>query len=250
LSALGQQLFHECVKLKDFAGFDSGDGSVDTIDDLKALMDEVRNLSDLTQDDIPWQPRGGSSADGTSVSSTSAVDFAKTVLDPASVITSAIGDKTVAAVVDPLGAAIDVVSTLLSDKQQITWDSFAGSLPGLPAGYDRITPSFEEGAAGDGQVEIVLVDSRAATSPWKGIDFLEFDAAGNPGSTRQISNSPQDPDLWDPSSYDRLTLSTSQVQFGLLVFGTESYFGVHHGFFVLGDLSERIKNGTRVTFTW
>jgi hypothetical protein len=251
LAGLGQELYHECVKLKEFAGLDGQpDRPIDTIDDLRALMDEVRNLSSITQDNIPWQPRGGAPADGTSVSSTSAGDFAKAVLDPASAITGLIGDKTVAAVVDPAGAAIDVVSTLLRDKQPITWDSFTMSLPGLPQGYDRITPIFEDDAVADGEVEIVLVDSRNASSPWKGIDFLDYDGAGNLQGTWRISNSAQDPGVWDHSSYNRLPLYTPQVQSGLLVFGTESYFGIHHGFFVLGGLAERIKNRTRVTFTW
>jgi hypothetical protein len=250
LTALGQELFQECVKLKEFVGLDAEHDGIDTIDDLRGLMDEVRSLSRFTQDEIPWQPRATAPADGVSANSTSAVDLTKTILDPASVVTGAIGDKTVAAIIDPLGAAIDVVSTLLAGKEQLTWASFPGPLRGLPEGYNYIYPTFEEDAVADGEVEIVLKDSRNASSPWKGLGLYEFDAAGTLLTTWKISNWKDDNDVWDKASYNRLPLYTPQVEYGLIEFDTESYFGVHHGFFLLGNLTEKIKNRTRVTFTW
>jgi hypothetical protein len=250
LTALGQELYKECVKLKEFVGVDHEHAPIDTLDDLKNLMDEVRDLSRVAQDEIPWQPRDGAPADGVSVSSNSAVDFTKAVIDPASLVTDAIGDKTVAAIIDPAGAAIDVVSALLRDKQQLTWGSFPGPFDVLPEPHNRITPSFEEGAVADGEVEIVLKDARGASSPWKGVGLFEFDAAGTLLNTWKISNWPQDNDVWDKGSYNRLPLYTPQIEYGLLEFDTESYFGIHKGFFLLGGLNERIKNRTRVTFTW
>ena len=250
LTALGQELYQECVKLREFTGLDTDRDPVSTIDDLRNLMDEVKSLSQFTQEEIPWQPRSPGSGDGVSVSSTSAVDYTKALLDPASVLTDAIGDKTVAAIVDPLGAAIDVVSALLSGKKQLTWDSFPGPLPDLPEGYNYITPTFEDDAVNDGEVEIVLKDSRGASSPWKGLGLYEFDASGNLLNTWKISNWKDDNDVWDKAHYDTLPLYTPQIQYGLIEFDTESYFGLHHGFFLLGDLDQKIKNRTRVTFTW
>jgi hypothetical protein len=251
LSQLGQELYHEYVKLKEFAGVDAADRQIDTLDDLKALMDEVKSLSNITQDAIPWQPRGGGGnggGDGVAVSSTSVGDFAKAVLDPASIVVGAIGDKTVEAIVDPAGAAIDVISSILADKQKITWDNFPGPLPGLPNGQNMITPIFDENAVADGEIEIVLSASTGA--PWKGLGLWEFDAAGNLQTVWKISNDPRDTDVWDTTQVGRLPLYTPQIQYGILEFDSETYFGVHHGYFLLSDLPQKIKNRTRVTFAW
>jgi hypothetical protein len=250
LTALGQELFQECVKLKEFAGLEGKHRDIDTIDDLRDLMNEVRSLSRFTQEEIPWQPRATTPADGVSVNSTSAVDFTKTLLDPASVVTDAIGDKTVAAIVDPLGAAIDFVSDLLADKRPITWASFPGPFNELPAPHDYIFADFQENAVAAGEVEIVLKDATGASKPWKGLGLYEFDETGKLLNTWKISNWKDDNDVWDKQSYYRLPLYTPQIKYGLIEFDTEITLGIHHGFFLLGNLDQKIKDRTRVTFTW
>src|SRR5205085_9739148 len=53
LESLGRDLYREYVKLKDFSGSGDPDLRVSTVDDLRRLMDEVKKLSRIVQEDIP-----------------------------------------------------------------------------------------------------------------------------------------------------------------------------------------------------
>ena len=61
LENLGRDLYREYVKLKDFSGATGPDLTVGSADDLRRLMDEVKKLSQIVQDDIPDDLRGNGS---------------------------------------------------------------------------------------------------------------------------------------------------------------------------------------------
>ena len=142
-------------------------------------------------------------------------------------------------------AAID---NLLNGKREITWTSFPGPLPGPY--HDVITTTFVANAAAPGTVEIVLADVNQSRSPWKGIAFLEFNAAGQRIATEKITNDWLDTDVWNATSYNKLSLRTSRIKNGVLEFDEEGLFGFHYGYYILGDLVTKLADRTRVTFTW
>jgi len=253
LATLGQELYQEYVRLKAFTGADDGaERKISTLNDLSRLMDEIRELSRLTGNDLPGslQPSGGSSATGDiPAGSIDLSNKAKLALDPFSVVSDSIKDETIRTFVDPAGAIIDAIGKLFAGKPQLNWESFPGP---LPVSNDIIAVSFEEGAAAPGTVEIALANSPAAWW-WKGIEFRELDASGNVVSDFKISNDPHDADVWDRSSYNVLRLRTPQLKYGLLEFKKAAPgigFGVHTGYYLLAGLDQRIKDRTRVTFTW
>src|SRR6266851_7289460 len=113
LASLGEQLYHEYVKLKEFIGANDPDRPIHTIDDLRRLMDEVRKLAQFT-------------------------DFVPTELTPSTVVGTG-GDDITKAVADAarVGAAIatggmsEVVNQfarLARGMVKLTWASFPGPL--------------------------------------------------------------------------------------------------------------------------
>lgn len=249
IRGLGEELYREYVKLKVFSGTDDGaDRQITTMDDLTQLLADIRDLSMTVQTDMPSDllPAAGGSGASSPAGSADLFGYAKAAIDPASVITGSIQNQIVRAVVDPLGAAVDLIGSLLAGKQQLTWSSFPGPLPG---GNDVITCSFEENAAPPGTVAIVLASSPQAAS-WKGIEFWEFDADAKPISHFKISNDPRDDGVWQKSSYNTLPLYTSQVQNCMIEFQKEALFGVHTGYYQLSQLGQKLTDRTRVTFTW
>ena len=101
LADLGKQLYEEYVRLKSVTGVDDGQShTINTIDDLRRLMDEIRDFSRLTEVSIPaqLQPRpekGGGSTPNSGIGSIGnvgnigntgspvdvAVDVVRTILD-------------------------------------------------------------------------------------------------------------------------------------------------------------------------
>jgi hypothetical protein len=248
LTSLGKELYAECVKLKAFAGIDDGaDPSIDTIDDLRQLMDEIRNLGKITPVLTPgeFRPSGGSGS-GTTDAGATAIDVVKHVLDPASAITDYIGDKTVGALLDPAGALIGALGALFAGKPQLNWSSFPGP---LPVSGDIISTRFDSSAVAPGTVEIALRNSPQAWW-WKGIEFRELDAAGKIISDLRISNNPQDTDVSDRNSYNVLRLHITQLTNGVLEFKKAGVAGVPTGYYLLAGLGDGLKDRMRVTFTW
>jgi hypothetical protein len=255
LAALGKELYGEYVKLKVFAGIDNEDDRpINTIDDLSQLMDDVRNLGRITQDVTPGdvRPNDAGVSAPTADAAAKATDYAKAILDPASIITDNIGNKTVAALVDPAGAIYDAISALFAGKPHLNWSSFPGP---LPVNGDIISVRFDSNAVPSGEVEIVLHNSPAAWW-WKGIEYREFDATGKVVSHSVISNDPQGNDASDPRrvSFNVLRLYTTQLPNGLLEFQKAAPppfgFGIHTGYYLLAGLDASLKDRMRVTFTW
>ena len=249
LTTLGQELYHEYVKLQEFVGVDPADHSIDTIDDLKQLMAEIRELAKLTNDVTPTTLQPGGSSTGTTSSTNTidtVVDFVTTVLDPGKAITDAIGDETVAAILNPGGAIIDAIGDAIKGLPKIEWASFPGPLPGTA---DLISVQIQENVADPGIVEIAL-QTAGNTRGWKGISFTEFDADRRPLSAFNIANDPNDPNVWDHGSYNVLPLYTPQVANAMLEFWHEGMFGVHTRCYVMAALGEKLTDRRRITFTW
>jgi hypothetical protein len=248
LTSLGQELFHEYVKLKEFTGSTDPDPTISTLDDLKNLLDEIKYLSNFAETELPaTTPKAGDNAGrGAPRSPEDIVQAVKDTL-PYNQLANAIGDETVAAVIDPAGFLANAIINLLSGKSQITWDSFLSQQPPTMGPF-KITATFEENAAPAGEVAIVL--STQSPSPWVGIDFQEIGNDGNITNHFKISSGPNDQDVWDRSSYNVLPLYTNQLAHGVLEFDGEAEFGLHHGYYLLAGLEQKIKDRTRVTFTW
>ena len=89
---------------------------------------------------------------------------------------------------------------------------------------------------------------REEPSLWKGIEFQEFDRDGKLVYRAMISNNSQDP----PNQYPLgvLVLSTSQVSNGLLEFDSQETPTQKLGRYLLGDLNDKLKERSRVTFYW
>jgi hypothetical protein len=237
LESLGKQLYKEWVQLKDYSGLDAGkDKPISTVDDLAALIGEIKELSRLTQDAIPSTLGGGSGAGDIPAGTGDLRD------DPLyKLVTGGFIDDDVArAVANPAGFAVDVVARYLADAQQITWALLENGR--LPGGIDVVTAKIEPNALPAGSVEIVLTTSDEAAT-WKGIDFTEFDTSGRPvGALGQISNGAGDTTT--------MRLSTRRVKNGMLRFGKEIIFGGHKAQYYLVDLDDKVKDRTRVTFKW
>ncbi|WP_203906794.1 hypothetical protein [Rhizocola hellebori] len=245
LESTGRQLYEESVKLKSFAGLDPRAQAIDTLDDLKRLMAEVRDLAQITSDATPGVVRPPVSAGGGAVSqSTTAVDVARNAL-----LGGPTGDPVVDAILNPGGALINAIGNLFAGKPQLTWDSFPGP---LPVGNDVITVRFEPDAVPVGTVEIMIENGPQAWW-WKGIEFREFDTHGNVISNFRISNDPRDSGVWQKDSYNRLPLYTPQLQNGVLEFQKAAPgigFGVHTGYYLLAGLPARMPDRMRAIFRW
>jgi hypothetical protein len=241
LESIGRKLYEEAVKLKVFAGLDPRAQAIDTLDDLKRLMEEVRDLAQITIDATPGEVRPPVSGGGSVSQSTTAVDVAKEVL-----LGGPTGDPVVDTILNPGGALIEAIGNLFAGKPQLTWDSFPGP---LPVGNDVITVRFEPDTVPAGTVEIVIENSPQASS-WKGIQFREFDTHAKVISSFLISNDPRDSGVWQKDSYNRLPLYTPQLQNGLLEFQKAALFGVHTGFYLLAGLPARMPDRMRVIFRW
>lgn len=238
LEALGKELYQEYVKLKDFSGLDNGkDDPISTVDDLARLIADVKELSKLTQGELPGG--SGSGRDGTGRDGPAGRNDLRD--DPLyqALTGSFIDNDAAQAVLNPLGFGIDLLANIFAGTQQITWAFLEDGR--IPGGIDEITATFEENAVTAGTVEIVLTTS-AAAGTWKGIDFTELDTSGRAVDVRKISNHPQDT--------PRMQLSRQRVKNGVLTFGKEITFGIHKAHYLLTDLDEKLKDRTRVTFNW
>ncbi|MHA7291351.1 hypothetical protein ACX80V_17145 [Arthrobacter sp. MDT3-24] len=244
LEDCGKKLYEEAVKLKTFARLDAEAQSIDTLDDLKRLMAEVRDLAQITIDATPGEIRPPTTASSPVSQSTTAVDVAKNVL-----LGGPTNDPLVNTILNPGGALIKAIGNLFAGKPQVTWDSFPGP---LPVGNDVITVRFEPDAVPAGTVEFVIENGPQAWW-WKGIEFREFDTRGNEISKFLISNDPRDPGVWQAESYNRLPLYTPQLPNGVLEFQKAAPglgFGVHTGYYLLAGLPDKMPDRTRAIFRW
>lgn len=229
LESLGRELYHEYVKLKDFSGSTDEDLRISTVDDLRVLMDEIKKLSQIVQADIPSdlsRSGGGPTGDGTK-SPDELANEAKVGLGIATGGASWL-----------LEWALDAFSKA-GKKPIIRWDEFPGP---WPPRQDKIQVSYDVDVVPAGQVEIVLKTDY--NSHVKIIEFEPWDS-----ERYQFVHGPRIDNGGHVESVT-MTLSTSQIDAGVLEFASEESTGLNLGRYVLGDLTEKIKDGTRVTFYW
>lgn len=218
---LGKQLFEEYVKLKSATGVDDApDRSINTIDDLRLLMNEIRDFSRITVDSIPTalQPAtgGGDKQNGSG-----------------NVVTDVV--NVVNAVVNPAGALIDFVMKAFSGHEgALTWDSFKTN---LPLG-DIISYTIEPDKLPKSIIEIVLIAGPNSS-----------------GHVGLIYEDKKTKAQWPIQTADRgipATLSLAAVfgQDGLVHFRRTTSPLIVNGVYNLPIDSNTIKPGTRVTFTW
>lgn len=213
LAVLGRQLFEEYVRLKDFNGMDNGqDLAINTIDDLRHFMDEIRDFSRLTTDSLPpaLQPPPGSNGRSQNV-----ID--KIVNDGGKVIK-------------------DVVDTLTGQNQEggLTLDSFKAPLP--LGDFINCTIELDRDDVPDTMVMIVL-EAGSSIHGNIGLDFTD-ESAGvkwrmGPIGYGQTAICP--PPIHAPASN------------GLFEFGRTISPGIMNGVYKF-PLS--IKPKTKITFSW
>jgi hypothetical protein len=238
--------------LLEFVGVPADERRIDTIDDLKRLMDDVRELGKLTNDATPGalkppdQSNGGGGSTSPTNTADAVVDVVRTVLDPASVVTDAIGDETVAAILNPGGALIDAIADALRGVPQIRYAAFPGPLPG---NGDLIAATIEENVIEAGAVEIFLTTA-TSTRGWKGLKVTTFDANNKPVDTWWIANDPNDRGVWRQDSFNRLPIWTGEAARALVEFWHEGMFGIHTACYVLTNIGEVLTDRRRITFYW
>jgi hypothetical protein len=232
LENLGRDLYREYVKLKDFSGATGPDLTVGTADDLRRLMDEVKKLSQIVQDDIPDDLRGNGSGNKDPKGAGDLKRDIKTGVDIATGI--ATGGLTWI-----LDLAVKEFAKAGS-KPIIRWEDFPG--PWAPR-TDRIFLSEAYNVVPAGQVEIVLKTD--VGSHRKIIEFEPLDQR-----TSKLVHGPRISTAGD-GSLSTMALTTTQIENGgVLEFASEESISYDLGRYVLADLPARLKDGRRVTFYW
>lgn len=251
LSKLGQDLYHEYVKLQEFVGRDPDDKSIDTIDDLRNLMDKIRELAKLSNEATPvqLQPKDESGSANSAGDTTDAVvDAVIGILDPGGAITDKIGNETVEAFINPAGAILKGIGNLIKGLPQLTWASFPRLEPDVDNG-DIMTIKVEQNVVEKGTVEIQL--SAGEGVGWKGMNFIRLDEGNRPLRPMGIVTANRDdPMVWNRDAYNRLPLYTHEVDRAYLEFWREGAFSIHSPRYLMDGLAEKLTDRTRVTFTW
>jgi hypothetical protein len=235
LQSLGRELYHEYVKLKEFTGSDDPDLSIGTMDDLSRLLAEVKKLSQTVEDEVPpsLRPAAGQKENGRSGSIT-----------PEDGVRAGVAVATGGASLF-IEWAFNELIALGNRPVVVTWNSFP-----LEFNKDKgniIEMSVAANAVYPGNVEIVLETDR--NSYKKQIVFQQWNQNTQvPIQNRPIQNFPVGPG----SERDSYLFNTSQVPYGTLKFVSEDEIvnELLLGRYVLGDLSEVLKDRTQVTFRW
>jgi hypothetical protein len=218
LTSLGRELYQKYVKLKDFSGSTQPDLQVGTLHDLRRLMGEVKKLSQIVQEDLPSDLRGGT------------------------------GDTENGS---QGGLSLDV-----GEKPQIQWSQFPGPFPGNSP-KDRIVKRIDQNVAPDDYVQIKLEWQDSSLWKGIAYQEFDSNS-GSFINVFKISNNSRDSDLWDPDSPHMLTLATSRLSIGQLEFMSQEVeggvrvegAGGHRGRYLLGNLHKELPNKSRVTFNW
>jgi hypothetical protein len=208
---------------------------------LRRLIDEVKKLSQFVQEDIPSSHRteGG---DQTGKSEPKPEDVAR--------VGGAVATGGVSLFIE---WAINELIKLGNNPVKVTWKSFPLKLKEASDNIIELLPP-KQNAVDPGNVEIVLeTDSNSFK---KQIGFQQWDSntqrpiynaeAQNFGSGHGSERSPSG------AIIDRLLLNTSRIASGTLKFVSEDEFVNQAllGRYVLGDLTEVLKDRTSVTFRW
>jgi len=237
LASLGRDLYKKYVELKDFIGSGQPDLQISTLADLRRLMEAVKELSQIVEEDIPDSLR--SEKGGQTV---------KRELKPEDV-----AKGLAAAATGGLSLfvewAINELVKLGNNPVKVTWEGFPLKLN--ENDNNIIEMSSEKEVVHPGNVEIVLKTD--GNSFKKSIEFQQWDPDARPIYNKAIQN-------FDPNNVRRESsfliasalLNTVQMSSGTLKFISEDKIANHVllGRYVLGDLTKVLKDRTRVTFYW
>lgn len=243
LESLGRELYWKYVELKKFTGSTDPDLTISTFADLKRLIEQVKTLTNFTEGAMPLNGRGSGDA---STPIKSPEDWTKELKnlvppDPVSRLTAAFIEL------------IITEAANLGKKERLDWYQFGRQ---LPRPEDKIIYEVKKDVAGVGKVEIAL--HRRENQRWRGIEFQQFDASVGPKPVfrAMISNNSKDPLLQYPggplNNGGAIVLNTSQVTSGLIEFDSQegAPSETKLGRYLLFNLEDVLKDGTRVTFDW
>lgn len=250
LESLGRGLYEEYVKLKKFTGSTDTDPTISTLNDLRRLMDRVRKLSQSVQDDI----RGVTGGDSKDNSPKGAIDLASKGSDLGNVVRDTVNDPGKAAAAALSGGMTVllnwIASSLTNNAKVVAWASFPLVIqPSSDEQFNDVIEllPLEENAVSSGDVEFVLL---TRTDSFKKI--LEFQH-WNVGSKSLIAS--RQADNFSPGASrekNAVTVPWDWLQSGVLKFGSEDKFAnnVIVARYLLGDLTQKLKDRMRVTFNW
>jgi hypothetical protein len=240
LESIGRELYKEYVGLKDFLGYDAPDTPITTIDDLRRLMAEIKELSEIAQAELPSSLGG----DPTKEQPKTAGELGS--LKPEDVI---------------LGATTGGVSLLVKwaldelrragQKPVLGWNDVDGGMLGRG---DRITATVEDGVAPAGLVEFTLrTDTRSHRKliafqryVEQAGKFVNVVFVGNTAAAgaRIVSRNGQQ--YYEASS----TFEAPLLPIGVFEFASQETETIDLGRYVLSDPGERLRERSRVIFTW
>jgi hypothetical protein len=231
LTRLGRELYQEYVKLKAFVGSDEEDIRISTVDDLTRLMEAITKLSQTVQTEIPsdlYDHEGPSEETNRPTSVTKVMsDVAK---GGVAVLTGGVSLA--------IEWAINEISRI-GQKTVIRWQDFPGP---FPPRTDTIEVSFDYNVAPADTVELRLKTD--PNSSWRGIELQWWDEdAGKFQHGPGLSNGGH---VYDVT----LAAATSLLPIGVLVFSSEQTTGNNRERYLLRDLTQKLVEGTRVTFYW
>jgi hypothetical protein len=237
VESIGRELYKEYVDLKDFLGYDAPDTPITTIDDLRRLMAEIKELSQIAQAEVPATLGG---TPGTTDRSTSADD-----LEDAARTVGAVATGGLSVLVE---WAIREFGRI-GQKPVLTWDDVDG---GVLARGDRITASIDYDVVPDGLVEIVLLTD--TSSHIKKAAFQTYvEQTGKFANVVFVQNTAKNTTDRNGVQYfvDSSTLASSLLERGMIEFASEQTSALDTpGRYVLGKLGEKLRNRARVTFYW
>jgi hypothetical protein len=235
LTSLGQDLYREYVRLKDFSGSNVPDLAMGSLADLRRLMDEIRKLSQFVDEEIPTnlRPTGSEPKEG-GLPTPKPEDAAK--------VGAALASGGVTLFIE---WAFNELIKAGNSPQRVKWTDFPLKLNEGRGNIIELRPP-EQNALPPGAVEIVLETD--SNSYKKKITFQQWDpSTRQPLFTADLQNFGG-----GKGPIDRLVITTTQAQNGTLKFISEDELAndLLLGRYVLGELGDRLKDRTRLTFRW
>jgi hypothetical protein len=235
LASLGRDIYGEYVRLKDYSGSIAPDFQVGTLADLRRLIDEVKKLSQFVDEETPAVLRPAGSDQKTSGLPTPT---------PEDVVRIG-GEVATGGAMLFIEWAFNELIKLGNKPVVVTWNDLPLKLNEGRGNIIELRPP-ETNALPQGSVEIILETD--TNSYKKRISFQQWD--------RQTQRTVYNADLQNfgggHGPVDRLVLNFVQVQDATLKFVSEDEIvnELLLGRYVLGDLTAKLQDRTRLTFRW
>lgn len=239
IESLGRELYREYVKLKDFSGSTQPDLSVGSYDDLRRLIEEVRKLSQVVQEDLPRDLRGESTKD-----------------DGGSPVNHTMGDLGRAGLGVVTGGLSELAILILKEvnragqKPVLNWSQIDSKGLPLPNGFGTIIATFTNDApAGTVQLRLATGVSHLKImeyQPWSDSKGKFLNQQNGNRASHLVSNAGYSngyTSAW-------ITVPANAVGSGVVEFASEHSPGLNLGRYVLAGLEEKLPGGWQVTFTW